>query len=515
MHHTPSNIHKNRHFTHSAYRYAFNSMERDDEVKGSGNSYTTYFRQNDPRLGKWWSIDPKPDAWQSHYTSMDNNPIRFNDPFGDDVDYGKLGDRLRVGIGRMFNKQVRSDFNERKSSDDLYVYSKNNLAKSLSSGGTVSQFGTTGGFGNTTLGVEYSSFRLIGNSGTFEFDGNMTLPIISLSWKRFQKQETENFLLDLPIDGSQVSETRTTSYPAVPNTRVIIYANNYPDNINISDENNNGIFNATVVMTGYYINDPNIDLWGTQGLKKDDFISSQSGGFLTISVTSSRQWSDKKSKSDSWVKYMRYRKIAIPQLRIVKSAVQNTKQFHFQFTGKNYNQKHNTMYDTINVYIENSSEVKNDIQDYGYLKFYKKRGGNFYIDGTKKANKKPSKKFDEHIYDYINDTICENYFIYYVNNIRIKEASRLGEFGDAGLVKLYNYDGSLKAVGVVYHLEKVGYWYYYGNNEEIEKIEFHDNTNISPTGIKYIEILGKSLAYPVLNYTIPEGVEVIKISYGS
>jgi len=33
------------------YRYAFNGMEKDDEVKGSGNSYTTEFRQYDSRLG--------------------------------------------------------------------------------------------------------------------------------------------------------------------------------------------------------------------------------------------------------------------------------------------------------------------------------------------------------------------------------------------------------------------------------------------------------------------------------
>jgi len=38
------------------YRYG---MERDDEVKRKGNSYTTYYRKHDPRLGKWLSVDPK------------------------------------------------------------------------------------------------------------------------------------------------------------------------------------------------------------------------------------------------------------------------------------------------------------------------------------------------------------------------------------------------------------------------------------------------------------------------
>lgn len=60
-------------------------MEKDDEVKGSGNSYTTEFRQYDPRLGRWLSIDPefKAFAWQSPYVAFDNNPISKTDPRGD------------------------------------------------------------------------------------------------------------------------------------------------------------------------------------------------------------------------------------------------------------------------------------------------------------------------------------------------------------------------------------------------------------------------------------------------
>jgi|GEM_PF-2772454 len=45
---------------HNKYRFGFNGMEKDDEVNGSnGTSYTTPFRQLDPRLGgRWWSRDP-------------------------------------------------------------------------------------------------------------------------------------------------------------------------------------------------------------------------------------------------------------------------------------------------------------------------------------------------------------------------------------------------------------------------------------------------------------------------
>ena len=69
------------------YRYGFNGMEKDDEIAGEGNSYTTYFRQYDARLGRWKSIDPEARkyAWQSPYVAFNNNPIYYNDPFGDDV----------------------------------------------------------------------------------------------------------------------------------------------------------------------------------------------------------------------------------------------------------------------------------------------------------------------------------------------------------------------------------------------------------------------------------------------
>jgi len=68
------------------YRYGFNSMEKDDEVKGRGNSYDFGARMYDSRLGRWLTIDAlsakKPDL--SPYQSFRNNPIVFIDPDGND-----------------------------------------------------------------------------------------------------------------------------------------------------------------------------------------------------------------------------------------------------------------------------------------------------------------------------------------------------------------------------------------------------------------------------------------------
>src|SRR5690554_884156 len=41
------------------YRYGFQGQEKDDEVKGEGNSINYSFRMHDPRVGRFLSIDPK------------------------------------------------------------------------------------------------------------------------------------------------------------------------------------------------------------------------------------------------------------------------------------------------------------------------------------------------------------------------------------------------------------------------------------------------------------------------
>ncbi len=69
------------------YSYGFNGKEKDDEVKGSGNSYDFGARIYDSRLGKWQSIDPLAYKYPgfSPYNFALNNPIVLLDPAGGDV----------------------------------------------------------------------------------------------------------------------------------------------------------------------------------------------------------------------------------------------------------------------------------------------------------------------------------------------------------------------------------------------------------------------------------------------
>jgi RHS repeat-associated protein len=66
------------------YSYGFNGMEKDNELKGEGNSYTTEFRQLDTRLGRWFSVDPlaKLMPYESSYVFVGNSPMIHIDPDG-------------------------------------------------------------------------------------------------------------------------------------------------------------------------------------------------------------------------------------------------------------------------------------------------------------------------------------------------------------------------------------------------------------------------------------------------
>lgn len=74
-----------RSFSSNNYRFGYQGSEKEDELSGLGNIYTTHFRQLDTRLLRWWSVDPKASEmpWQSSYLSMDGNPVMLNDPMGD------------------------------------------------------------------------------------------------------------------------------------------------------------------------------------------------------------------------------------------------------------------------------------------------------------------------------------------------------------------------------------------------------------------------------------------------
>ncbi len=67
-----------------AYGHGFQGKEKDDELKGEGNSYYFKERMYDPRVGRWLSVDPKAGKFpgNSPYIAMANNPVSRIDRTG-------------------------------------------------------------------------------------------------------------------------------------------------------------------------------------------------------------------------------------------------------------------------------------------------------------------------------------------------------------------------------------------------------------------------------------------------
>nr|WP_262901665.1 RHS repeat-associated core domain-containing protein [Edaphocola aurantiacus] len=75
------------------YKFGFNGQEKDNELKGKGNSYDFKFRMYDSRLGRFLSQDPlmKVYPWNSVYAFAENTPIQSLDLEGAEKYHYTLG----------------------------------------------------------------------------------------------------------------------------------------------------------------------------------------------------------------------------------------------------------------------------------------------------------------------------------------------------------------------------------------------------------------------------------------
>ena len=71
----------NRHENTSSYRYGFQGQEMDNELKGEGNSLNYKYRMHDPRIGRFFAVDPltKKYPWYTPYQFSGNKLISFSE----------------------------------------------------------------------------------------------------------------------------------------------------------------------------------------------------------------------------------------------------------------------------------------------------------------------------------------------------------------------------------------------------------------------------------------------------
>ncbi|MCB0738697.1 MAG: hypothetical protein KDC92_14380, partial [Bacteroidetes bacterium] len=101
------------------YRYAFNGMERDDEVSGAGNSYNFGARNYDPRIGRFIRMDFYTSSfpYYSPYLFAGNKPIVAIDRDGNWEEWKKVvvavdeNGKVKVVSTKTTYRDIESDYN--------------------------------------------------------------------------------------------------------------------------------------------------------------------------------------------------------------------------------------------------------------------------------------------------------------------------------------------------------------------------------------------------------------------
>ena len=107
----------NRNFQSPEYRYGFQGQEKDDEVKGNGNSLNYKYRMHDPRIGRFFAVDPLTKQYP-HYTpySFSGNKV---------IDHIELEGLEELKATDRFIEWFKPVFNVIRNSDVLYNYYNN------------------------------------------------------------------------------------------------------------------------------------------------------------------------------------------------------------------------------------------------------------------------------------------------------------------------------------------------------------------------------------------------------
>jgi muramidase (phage lysozyme) len=125
------------------YRYGFQNQEKDNEIKGEGNSVNYTFRIHDPRLGRFFAVDPlaKRFPHNSTFAFSENRVIDCGELEGLQIFYaadgtriGQFGNSTEVRVvqnkdieafNKEFNNAVysKSEFNRIKTNIENNAYS--------------------------------------------------------------------------------------------------------------------------------------------------------------------------------------------------------------------------------------------------------------------------------------------------------------------------------------------------------------------------------------------------------
>ena len=106
------------------FGHGFQGREKDDELKGEGNSYYFKERMYDPRLGRWLSVDPKAKKFpgQSPYIGMAANPVsRIDNKGGEDHPACSVDWQIALSNDRELQKGKQDGIVSKATYGDAYA----------------------------------------------------------------------------------------------------------------------------------------------------------------------------------------------------------------------------------------------------------------------------------------------------------------------------------------------------------------------------------------------------------
>jgi RHS repeat-associated protein len=188
----------NRQGSSNSYRYGFQGQEKDDEIKGEGNSLNYTFRMHDPRVGRFFSRDPL------SYSYPHNSPYAFSENRVIDAVELEGGEKRIVVTDKITDKDkptvksmATSDF---KKYDDLFTQQVMGVANGLKKMGLLDD--------NTNLNISYNSL------GTAVEDGEYVNHIkTTFSWNVGSVKIKAPF--NIAFDHTHVQGSNLIDYPLV------------------------------------------------------------------------------------------------------------------------------------------------------------------------------------------------------------------------------------------------------------------------------------------------------------
>lgn len=178
-----------RSFINTDYKYGFSGQENDNEISGEGNHLDFKYRAYDPRLGRFWSVDPLASkfAWNSSYAYAENRVIEGIDfeglEFMRKIDYniatGQFNVQIDVKVKVVADEEIKAQTQDMFGVDEKYGDYLEAAQNQYSS--------TVGGVNDPVRNIQYSGNLIYDENATISLglgvaqktEGNLTIAGIS------------------------------------------------------------------------------------------------------------------------------------------------------------------------------------------------------------------------------------------------------------------------------------------------------------------------------------------------